>query len=1038
MSEIRPTGPVPVMRPSNPLKPNVGSDRPPSDAVKSAPFNFGEGLLPHVVTFQGIVSTVSRIYRYYDEAMKHSFDNARFMRNDLMVMEPVEQRRRACALLNWHLEIDDEDDPKQKQLAEHLTKLIKAIPNFLKFKENLLDAVWYGKNANQWQWGWKKIHGVEPAHGHYGNQIIKSWKPLGGDKIVFRYDDGLREYDPNQVGIRVGAGYTAGDKGVQGRMLGGPGGTRKVEACDYGLAYFLEPWERKLLAIHKHMIEDGEYEDPQSAGKIHGVGVRSRIYWSWYMKQELHAWMMEFLERNAAGMEIWYYPTGNPEAEEKTRKAAEERIGNARNVILMPRPVDEAGNQYGVEIVPANMGGADTVERILTEYFGDQIMRYILGQTMTNKPQAGGFGSDLPQIQYGTYAQIIKYDAINLGETLTTDVVIPLLELNYPQCRDIPVRFVVDTESEDLEAKLSAWKSAYEVGLKTKAGDWYKLIGASKPEDEDEIIQNPVTKQQDRLYEQWQANKQSQVVDPMQPAVAQVQGGIGAPEPGAPGAEQPPELPPIAGGGGEEEEAPEGYERGGEPAKYDNPHGGTYDTGRGTIPASAIVQGTIHEMEHTKNVQVAREIAMDHLRERPDYYEVLERAMAQPPTIPIENSERERLAKYAKRAPAVGQGSMFDEEAHPRGEKGTEKGGQFVEKGGSGGGGETVKPLPGQRDIFGGVEPERKPEHKPKVVESPKQTQTALLHGLNDLPGQQDLFNADKGEEERAEENPPREKTDWGEATKMLPKGTTLPNGFTVGEPVKATGHGKLYSGFVAAFAGSKQPTADMVLVADENGGIVGSFYVRNVALDETAKKRAAHASMTDEEAKEAEKAKPAYTLPNPMGGDDIPCYPDNPEPEVKPGHKAVDSKIIIGKGKDKYCGFRMSIVENAEGKAYVQAERGHETRGSVDRIDVHFKKLDSDDIEKTRWLNEAAEKYWHEYKRGRATQEMFSRSFDPGLMHQQLLERYYKQSPPNMLDAWWAGGPGSIVVVQEGKPLRYSRSRRGNVTVESVLEARV
>ena len=169
------------MRPSNPLKPNVGSDKPPSDAVKSAPFNWGEYLLPHVVSFQGIVSTVSRIYRYYDEAMKHSFDNARFMRNDLMVMEPVEQRRRACALLNWHIEVDDENNPKEKQLAENLTKLLKTIPHFLKFRENLLDAVWFGKNANQWRWQWKKCYNVEPANGHYGNMVISDWKPVHGD-----------------------------------------------------------------------------------------------------------------------------------------------------------------------------------------------------------------------------------------------------------------------------------------------------------------------------------------------------------------------------------------------------------------------------------------------------------------------------------------------------------------------------------------------------------------------------------------------------------------------------------------------------------------------------------------------------------------------------------------------------------------------------------------------------------------------------------------------------------------------------------------
>jgi hypothetical protein len=62
-----------------------------------------------------------------------------------------------------------------------------------------------------------------------------------------------------------------------------------------------------------------------------------------------------------------------------------------------------------------------------------------------------------------------------------------------------------------------------------------------------------------------------------------------------------------------------------------------------------------------------------------------------------------------------------------------------------------------------------------------------------------------------------------------------------------------------------------------------------------------------------------------------------------------------------------------------------------------------------------------------------YSRSFDPGLMYQSLCEKYYRQSPLADLDAWWAGQPGTIVVIQEGKPLRYSRGSRGGVTVELV-----
>lgn len=40
-----------------------------------------------------------------------------------------------------------------------------------------------------------------------------------------------------------------------------------------------------------------------------------------------------------------------------------------------------------------------------------------------------------------------------------------------------------------------------------------------------------------------------------------------------------------------------------------------------------LERGTEHEMEHTRNRLVAQKIAMDHLRENPGYYKILEEIM---------------------------------------------------------------------------------------------------------------------------------------------------------------------------------------------------------------------------------------------------------------------------------------------------------------------------------------------------------------------------------------------------------------------------
>lgn len=447
-------------------------DKDPSASVPGMPPNFGEPLMPHVLSFQGIVSSVSRVYRPSDEALKESFENARMMRNDIVIMECIEQRQRSQALLDWHLEPDDSKDSKQIALCEDLKSLIEQIPRFMQYRENLAHAVWYGRYGVQQRFRWKKIRGKMRV-------IVDRWLPVNGDKIVFRYDDGTQEYDPDQVGIRVGAGFTTGDTVAKRWSVER---INKVEPTDYGLAYFLEHWERPMLAIHKHMIEDGEYEEPQNAGRVHGLGVRSRIFWSWYQKQETLAWIMEYLERSALGIEIWYYPWGNPEAEAKMRTAATERLGQGRNIILVPKPLGEESSSYGVERIEPGMAGADTMIQLVQEYFGHLIKRYILGQTLTTESSNTGLGSNLGEIHMDTYLQIIRYDATNLEETLTTDLVDPLKIYNFPKYQDIPVKFKIDTEVADPEAKLAAWKQAFEMGLELDAQEVMDMIGASKPD----------------------------------------------------------------------------------------------------------------------------------------------------------------------------------------------------------------------------------------------------------------------------------------------------------------------------------------------------------------------------------------------------------------------------------------------------------------------------------------------------------------------------------------------------------------------------
>jgi hypothetical protein len=272
----------------------VRDDRDPAGRIRFMPPNFGEFPVSHISTFQGYYGSAAKVYRDYDEAIKASLDNARYMRNDCGVMECIEARQRAVCLLNWHIEPEDEKSQEQKELCEALTKILQRIRRFTEYRYNLMHAIWYGKYAIQHRFGWQDVGGkmrLLPTPRHRDDT---GWLPINGDKLVFRHDATNIPNDGyfGQMGIRVGQHYSAGDTLMD---------RHRIEATERGMAYFLSPWQRNLLAVHKHTIEDAAYEDGIDAGTIHGVGIRSRIYWEWVQKQESLAFLMEYLGEGGSG-----------------------------------------------------------------------------------------------------------------------------------------------------------------------------------------------------------------------------------------------------------------------------------------------------------------------------------------------------------------------------------------------------------------------------------------------------------------------------------------------------------------------------------------------------------------------------------------------------------------------------------------------------------------------------------------------------------------------------------------------------------------
>jgi len=456
----------------------------PASKTPGAPPLFGNDTVPHLLTFQSLIGTFSRAYTNPDEAVRDSIENAHLMEKDVGLLESVECRQRLTALLDWEIKPEDEKCQYQVSLAQELQRIVSRIRNFTKYRMWLMKAIWYGKSGIQHKYGYTRVNGAmrimpTPLHRDHNG-----WMPINGDKLVFRYEDGFSYQDdsayPHQMGIRVGMNPAGHDLRIHRPY--------KLEPVYDGLALFLKQYERDTFVVHKHMVEDASFHHSYFAGSIHGVGIRSKIYWEWFLKQEAFAFLMQYLERSAGGIEVWTYPMGDPKALAATQKAAREKMANGRNVVFFPKPMGDDSDTYKFEVIEPGAMGLDIMQNIIENYFGGRLKRYILGQELSTEAKATGMGSGVAEAHMDTLSQIVNFDARNLEETLTHELVRYIQQLNFPETMGWHMRMSLKTEDDKTQERMEALNSAYQMGARIAESEVFKTLGLSAPTSGEKIL----------------------------------------------------------------------------------------------------------------------------------------------------------------------------------------------------------------------------------------------------------------------------------------------------------------------------------------------------------------------------------------------------------------------------------------------------------------------------------------------------------------------------------------------------------------------
>ncbi len=438
------------------------------------PMGGPDGLLaPPARQFSTILNSGTRVYSYrFDEAMRDNQIGARAMRRDAFLEGLFEERILPTINREWQLEVDDAENPKQRQVRDGLTQVIKAIPDFDAFKRANLDGVWFGRAGCQWAYQRRKDLGDK-----WG---ISRWDPIHGDSLQFTFD-GVPAImlDAQTVGWYTDHGATMGPHG-------------DIRSTDRGgMALVLHrPYWRDRFSIHVHMRRKADYFEGELAGSVQGLGLRGLVYWQYVVRTDALTWMLGYMQAvGQMDLLIFNYPWNDAAAKLQQENNANKIIGKA--AIACPR--DPKGNWPAVEQVPMNAAGLKALQGLITDYFDRHIERLFVGQSMSAGADKGtGLGgTGRAEFTKATKDEILVYDTGRLDSTFTTDLVAPLLKYNYPWA-DFPVRFKSVLPDLKAKEKVESGSKMISVGVPIKLDEFREAAGFSRPKPGDEVIATPI------------------------------------------------------------------------------------------------------------------------------------------------------------------------------------------------------------------------------------------------------------------------------------------------------------------------------------------------------------------------------------------------------------------------------------------------------------------------------------------------------------------------------------------------------------------
>lgn len=385
-------------------------------------------LLPHEDTFASKWQQGFRTYWYRsDEALRRSHADALAMRRDPLIHACLRRRQLPTSAVPFAVEPEDPDDPAQRVAARVISQLVERIPRFQSLKLGLLEAIFYGRAGAQIRYGPVTVEGIRLVG-------VRDHHPISGDKVVRRWG--------GTPGVLVNAAWANSSDPQAGPR---PWMRPYIDySGNFGYTLWLARRElRDRFVIHAFEPTDTDYlYEGDMAGAVYGMGLRSRLWHPWNLRNEVASWALDALQKiGANGLLYARYPHGQEDYADKVLEMLAKLSKD--HLAAVPYTPGQSGDERPIDTIPVNAVGYDILATFQNIYEG-YIREIINGDSPTAAPSADTRKS--AELTEDTRMSYLRADAVNLQETLTEQLVAPLLRLNRGAIEELtgaPVRYKV-------------------------------------------------------------------------------------------------------------------------------------------------------------------------------------------------------------------------------------------------------------------------------------------------------------------------------------------------------------------------------------------------------------------------------------------------------------------------------------------------------------------------------------------------------------------------------------------------------------------